>query len=264
MSREVEKYSIDWVLSVVAPGSIILLFILWGFGLYYPASAELLQKHEFFSIAIFLLFSFIIGIIADNISGQIEYRRYVAEKKQPRQIVIEKNRHWLDDLDEFYSGVTGIHLYDWDKKTNLPKEGPFNGKKVDWYNLSQFEHFAGFILSEGNHQSGLDTDKNKYLLCRNLTYAFRFCALLGLVYSLTSLWPLAAKANEEIIFYNKTFCIVISATLLFVSFYLSYSYKNFRIAYVTRLYRMTRYHYLMHIKPKNADYEREKQHTPPV
>lgn len=251
MISEINKFSLNWLLSIMAPGSLIVFFILCGCGLHYVVVLKLLKEYETFSIFFFLLFAFVTGILTDSISQQIEYRRYTEEKKHPRLKVLERNQHWLEDLDGFYFKYMGIHLYDWDKNEDKPKAGSFNGKKINNYNLSQFEHYAGFILAGESVFSKLETEKSKYLLCRNLTYSFRLCTVLCVLYVVAGVGFSFFRITAENILQDFGFCIVMSILLLIISYYLSSVYKSFRLSYTTLLYRSVRYYYLTMIQKNN-------------
>jgi hypothetical protein len=253
MTSEINKFSLNWLFSVIAPGSLIVLFSLWGYWLYYPETMDLLVNHEVFCAFIFLLSAFVTGILADGLSQQIEQNIYSKEKKHPRQKVFEKNPHWLEDLDNYYFDYLGIHLYDWDKKENKPKEGTFNGKKLNSYNLSQFEHYASYILSREAIYSTLEMERSKYLLCRNLSHSLLFCTLLSLIYGIAETGINPNEPSLQSLFHHPSCCIIISILTALFSFYLSYTYKRFRLDHSIQLYRNIRYYYLTTIKPKSHE-----------
>lgn len=249
MISEINKITLSWLLSILMPGAVIVFMLIWDLTLYLDLELNIFTSYEGVTVFFIVVFAFVIGILNDTISQIIEMAAFSRKEKNPRTIVAKKNPHWVEELDAFYFKYTGIHLYDWDKKNNLPKEGDINGKKLNLYNLSQFEHFANFILAKEKVSGILETEKSKYLLLRNLCYAFIITSLFGLVNTfITEMEFFENFIQPTGLVRNGKLIRMISFIQFAMAVFLFFAYRKTRISYLTQLYRYIRYYYLTTLK----------------
>ena len=216
-----------------------------GVSIFYAGQPDYYQANQLLFLFIFVIFAYISGLLIDALATWIE-RKFlkILYGKNPAQAVFEKNTHWLEDLDEFYKSTLNISLYDRDKITNEPKQGDINGKKIEKYNVSQFERFAAYVLTKEGLDEKSDHLKSKYLLLRNISLVFFIAGLAGFFYYFLGKFA----ANPKVIFYNADFVLSSSIILIITSIYLCFNFRKSRISYLTELFRYLRFYFLLNIK----------------
>lgn len=245
MEPELNKSFINGFLATIAPGAFILLYTIWGVSIFYPDQPNYFTNNQLLFLFIFLIFSYIIGLIIETLSARLEGLFLKAiYGKHPSLVIIDANKHWLEDLDEFYYTTLKISLYDRNKTDMQPKPGEYNSKKLDKYNLTQFERFASFVLTKEEIDGKTDHLKSKYLLLRNLLFAFVICSLSGIVF-----FHYGHLHNDsKNIFYEPDFILASSIILILSSIFLFIYFRATRLEYLSNLYRDIRFHYLLNIK----------------
>jgi len=245
MDSELNKSVLNSFFATLGPGAFILLYTIWGIAIFYPNQPNYYTLNELFFLFIFTIFAYIIGLLIEGLSliieGRLLKRIY---SKNPSLVIVDANKHWLKDLDELYYATLKISLYELNKNGGQPKPGEYNGKKIDKYNVSQFERFASYILSGEPINNKLEQTKSKYILLRNLCLAFLICGLSGIIFFLIGKFD----NTEKIIFYDRRFVLISSLTLFVSCLYLFIYFRKSRLEYLSDLFRYTRFYYLLNKK----------------
>jgi len=245
MEAELNKFSFNGLASLISPGAMVLLFVLWGVAILFPHQPDYLKDYEVLAVFLFITAAYITGSFINTLASILEKKYYKAQKHDPRRQAIEGKHLWVEDLDKLYFEKIGLHIYDYNKGSNEPKPGDVNEKKMDKYNFAQFERFANFYLKKNNLNEAVETQKEKYLLFRNLAVSFFVSALLSVIYLIYSFFKPVFSIHAHDVFFNTAFVFFIIALLAVLVIVLFASAVKQRVTYLEDLYRTTRYNYLM-------------------
>jgi len=245
MDAELHKFSINGLASLISPGVVILLFMGGITSLFFPGHFHYIKDYELFSIFLIITGSYVVGSFIHYLATRFEQKLYKYQQHDPRLAAIEKSPHWIEDLDKLYFEKMKLHIYDFNSTTLLPKVGEINGKKLDKYNFSQFDHFAAFYLRKHKLYEEVAMLKEKYQFFRNLSLAFLICSIAMLLLMLLRQWFAAAGPGSFI--HNINYIAIGFILLIAASFTLLAASKRQRVSYLKALYRTTRYNYLVEI-----------------
>lgn len=239
MEAEFDKFSLNGLMSLIVPGTLFSLSICWITFTHFAIDLQFINNAEVLWLFLLIITAFFIGTIINTIAQWAELRIYKLQKFRPHLFALQDKKHWIDDLDQLFFSHTGIHIYDCNKEGEF-KIDEQGEKKIEKYNLTQFEKFGNFYLAKYEMQDAVRLLKEKYLLYRNTGIALFLLAIIIFVY----LFFLKADTITQVLYctYQSMKYVAICAIVLSICF--TPSVKKMRVTYLELLYRYSRYQYL--------------------
>lgn len=176
-----ESVSLNRFATFVLPGFVINFFILWILYLFNPNQITIIKDYEFIITFSFAVSSLFIGLFIDFVMTLIESKMYKIKNINIRLQTLQKYIHVLNDFDNFLFDNLKIHLYEVNKD-QVFKEGLINGRKIDNFNITTFEKYMKYRITEKETSyKELDFLLNKYYMFRNLTLPCIIIPIFSLV-----------------------------------------------------------------------------------
>lgn len=240
MEQESPSLSFLYLLSILLPGSVatvavIFLYHLCGGSL--PAELHFLVE---FKTSVFLFLSFLMGLLIDRGSQQMEsiLTRYVGSV---RKDVFEngKRQVWKKDLlphleRQIYYNMDKTEIVA--KKIQLVKE---NGD-VNYTNLNKAEHYVRYcLIKEGLHDN-IEKDKSIYKLLRNLIVPLFVLLVITII-------TIGVKIHQKNDINSYVF---IAVGILMMGSVCAVFFMRYRFDYTLQLYQIYRFHYVLNKEEK--------------